>query len=210
MLDHFEAGGGMGAECPKGLAAARDGGNVKLTWEVAGMPTSVRIVRDGTELAAAAPVDPPVYIDTTPPPGNPKYELTFDLAECRTLSRRFKGCITDLEATVSLDGIALEWVNHFAYANILILRDDDVIATIAGDQQTYLDADAPVGTAGYSVVPANGDCEPVTAAVSRGEVLGTGTDSLWPLARPRTCSSAENSRGRPSPRSPGRQSRSRA
>ena len=51
---------------------------------------------------------------------------------------------------MALDGTTLTWVNHFAYANIVILRDDVAIATIAGDLETYTDADAPTDTERYS------------------------------------------------------------
>lgn len=108
MREHFEAGtGDVTVECPRALASARDGANVKLTWEHAGTSTSVRVVRDGTELAAAAPVDPPEYVDSTAAPGELAYELTFNVDACRTLSREFNGCISDLEATTTDAGVEL-------------------------------------------------------------------------------------------------------
>lgn len=78
-------------------------------------------------------------------------------------------------------------MNNFACANIVVKRGDEVIATIAGAEESYVDADPPAGTWTYSVAPENGDCEPATAStiVLTAEysltVLGDGALAYWTL-----------------------------
>ncbi len=164
-MEHFLAGS-LPASCPSELTAARDGADIKLTWKPGRGEQSVRVVRNGTELAAAAPVDPPAYIDTTAAPGLLAYELRFNSpGEGCSLTKRLNVCISDLTAAASLGRVELSWVNNFPYAGIVVQRGDDVLATIGGDQVSYTDTDAPIGAQTYSVVPENGDCEPVTVDV---------------------------------------------
>ena len=188
VLDHFLAGSNPTTACPTALTAAREGSGVKLTW-TPGAETSVRVTRNGTVLAPAAPVASPQYVDTTATPGVLVYELTFDVpGDSCSLKRNFRGCIADLTAKSPQGKVELAWVNNFPYANIVVQRGDDVVATIGGDQVSYTDTDPPPGVWTYSVVPQNGDCDPATVDVHVFEsdypyaVIGDGAVAYWRLS----------------------------
>jgi len=169
ILDHYLAGCPV---CAIGLAAERDGGSVRLTWILgAGKPETVRVVRDGKELAAAAPADPPVFVDVAPPVGILSYELTFTAAgaTCSVLRTLYDGCISGLTAKPTCEDIALAWSNGLPYEKIEIRRSDGVveeaIATIDGKEESYLDKDVSPGTWTYSVAPAGGACDRTSVTI---------------------------------------------
>ncbi|MBN1422246.1 MAG: hypothetical protein JXP34_25960 [Planctomycetes bacterium] len=151
--------------CPGGLRAGRAGADVRLSWRSGDAPaTSVRIVRNGLEVAAAAAVEPPEYIDASPPPGAYEYTLTFAVqtAVCDPLVARYDGCITHLRASRDAGGVTLAWTNNLPYAGIEIARDGRTLEILAGDATAYLDPDPPTDAPDrivvYGVRPVNGTC----------------------------------------------------
>ncbi len=161
--------------CPSIVRASGGPDGVTLSWQNGlATPTSVRIVRNGVELAAAAPADPPQYVDKTAEPGLLTYELSFVVPgeDCGTIEKQFNACITDLQAERLEDGVRLTWQNNLGYEAIRILRDDgtgEVVleASYPGDAQEYLDEDIPdFGELTYSVAPTNGDCDPISVVVN--------------------------------------------
>ncbi len=190
VVAHFQAG--SDPACPVNVRAERDGSSVKLTWTPGTTaPASVRVVRNSTEIAAAAPADPPEFVDAAAEPGILVYELSFaGLAQCRPLRARFDGCITDFTANSRAGRVLLSWTNNFQYEQIEVWRDDQIIATIGGGETTYSDLDPPVGMRTYSVVPSNGDCDRTGAEVRVLEpgyaalVVEDGADGYWRLGEP--------------------------
>ncbi|MCZ6794095.1 MAG: hypothetical protein O7J95_10845, partial [Planctomycetota bacterium] len=182
---------GTNTACPALLTATRDGANVSLSWQTgSAVPSGVRVTRGGSEVAAAAPADPPAFVDSNVPPGMYAYELTFDVAgeTCESLFALYDGCIADLAATQDVSGaVELTWTNRLPYTNVVVRRNDEVIATIAGDRETYTDMNPPSGFWTYSVAPENGSCGRTTSTVAVFEseyprlVLQDGADAYWRL-----------------------------
>jgi len=68
----------VASPCPSDLSASGGPGAVTLAWTNGDeTPTSVTILRDGVEIAGAAPADPPAYTDVDPGRGLFDYELIF-------------------------------------------------------------------------------------------------------------------------------------
>lgn len=62
--------------CPGGLRSHVEAPNVVLEWTNGTVtPTSVEVLRDGAQIAASAPADPPTYTDAAPPPGAHAYTV---------------------------------------------------------------------------------------------------------------------------------------
>ncbi|MCZ6765331.1 MAG: LamG domain-containing protein, partial [bacterium] len=123
---HFDAAT-LDPRCPSGLTAERDATGVKLAWTLGTVvPTGVRVVRNGTELAASAPADPPQFVDATAAPGALSYELTFAGLgpDCPPLTQEFNACISNLSAAVKPGQVELSWKNNFAYTQIQVRRSD--------------------------------------------------------------------------------------
>lgn len=161
-----------GPECPSRLEASGDASGVTLTWQNGSeTPTSVQILRNGVEIAAAAPVVPASVVDTTAQPGVLDYELVFTMptATCDPLTVSFDAGITDLIGYRAATGVALQWKNNLGYTNIEVRRDNVLLNTIPGTSTTYTDTTAPsTGSFTYSVVPTNGSAEETEVLVNLG------------------------------------------
>ena len=150
------------SRCPSRLRAeGAAGGGVTLTWQNGvETPTSVRILRNSIEIAAAAPVNSASFFDAAAQPGVHGYELIFTMpvAPCDPLTRSFNGGITDLQAYRDPAGAGLAWVNNMAYDGIEIKRNGTVIvAALVGSSISYIDTSPPSsGLVTYTVVPTNG------------------------------------------------------
>ncbi len=166
VTDNFEAGPGLDTACPFGVRASLGPGGVNLAWKNGeNTPNSVRILRNGAVIAAAAAVDPPAYTDTSALPGLLDYELVFDVPgeDCPSLKTQYNGCITDLQAASAPSGIGLSWQNNLTYPGIEIRRNGEVIqASLPGGVEAYTDQDAAPGQLTYALLPTNGTCDPAT------------------------------------------------
>ena len=157
--------------CPSQLTATGGAGGVTLAWKNGDeMPTAVKVLRNGQELASAAPVDPPRYTDAGAQPGLLNYECIFTMPGevCASLKTTYDACITDLAVLWSEEeGVVLTWTNRMAYDAIEIKRNGEVIeASLSGTAQTYTDAaPLPQGVLTYTVAPTNGTCDPATAEI---------------------------------------------
>ena len=170
--------------CPSRLGATSGSAssNVTLAWQNGTeTPNSVRILRDGVEIAAAAPVSPASYVDSALSPGTYAYELQFNMpvTPCDPLTLTVNTGITDLTAT-SGTGVELQWKNNLSYPGIKITRNGTIIqASLAGNATTYTDTGAPSGILlKYTVEPTNGTSAP--AQVSIGTNLDTSGDFTPP------------------------------
>jgi hypothetical protein len=157
--------------CPDLLRAEKDASGVQLSWRNGTeTPASVRILRDGVEIAAAAPIAPSSFIDTGAAPGVIEYELQFTMTgdPCDPLTVTYDAGITDFEAIRTPSGIRLNWMNGLAYSGIQLMRNGSVIEpSLSGTSTTYFDAAPPtVGLITYSVVPTNGSAAPTEAQIS--------------------------------------------
>jgi hypothetical protein len=170
LVDEYFPDGRPGASCPFGLSATVGAGGVTLAWRNGTeIPTSVRVLRDSQEIAAAAPADPPTYTDGTAQPGQMEYELIFTMpgAACEPLTTTYDGCIASLAAVETPGGaVRLTWVNGLAYpGGVRITRDDDggsvvLQAAYDGAAEEYLDESVPdFGVVTYRVAPVDGQCE---------------------------------------------------
>ncbi|PXA05085.1 hypothetical protein DDZ13_03730 [Coraliomargarita sinensis] len=153
--------------CPFRPRVVGEASGVSLSWQNGTeLPTSVRILRNGAIIAAAAPVDPPVFLDTTAEPGVLKYELQFNMPgdPCEPLTVTLNGGITGFDARPVSGGIELSWTNNMAYDGIEVRRNDVVLeAALSGSASSYIDSSAPgSGMVTYSVVPTNGNSAPAS------------------------------------------------
>ncbi|MGB1129533.1 MAG: sialate O-acetylesterase, partial [Haloferula sp.] len=149
------------ARCPFRLRGSGGPSGVTLTWQNGSeIPTSVRVLRNSVEIAAAAPSNPASFTDATAVPGIHDYELQFTMPgdPCDPLTLTFNTGITDLEAFRSPGGISLSWTNNLSYSGIEVTRNGSVIeASLSGTATSYIDAAPPSsGTVTYGVRPTNG------------------------------------------------------
>jgi hypothetical protein len=157
--------------CPFRPRAVGAPSGVTLSWQNGTeTPTSVRILRNGVEIAAAAPTDPPIYLDSTALPGALDYELQFTMpvAPCDPLTTSFDGGITGLTITPGPGGLTLNWTNNMGYTAIEIRRDGGVLtAALSGTATSYTDTAPPgSGTITYTVAPTTGTSTPASAQIN--------------------------------------------
>ncbi|NNM31129.1 MAG: hypothetical protein HKO57_16545, partial [Akkermansiaceae bacterium] len=160
-------------QCPSRLQASGGPDGVTLTWQNGeNLPSSVRILRNSAEIASAAPVDPPSFLDAGALPGVHDYELIFTMpgdppTACDPLTIRFDGCTRDLEAVRYPAGVVLTWTNGMPFDGIEIRRGGTVLAgSLAGTEESFTDTSPPAGRlVTYSVTPTNGSCPPATVEV---------------------------------------------
>ncbi|MGD7653814.1 MAG: sialate O-acetylesterase, partial [Verrucomicrobiales bacterium] len=159
------------ARCPSALRATGGADGVTLSWSNGtDIPTSVRVLRNGREIAASIPGTPPSYLDTTAGPRTYYYQLEFTMSgdPCDPISTTIDTCLSDLAAVATDDGVVLTWENQLTYQGIEITRDGSVIAaSLNGSLETYTDTAPPVsGIVTYTAVSTNGDCTPASATVN--------------------------------------------
>ena len=157
--------------CPSRIRVEGGTSGATVTWQNGTeIPTSVRILRSGSEVEAAASSNPATYLDSTVQPGMHTYELQFTMSgdPCDHLTVTFDGGITELEAFRSPDGVTLNWINNLNYTAIEVRRDGVLLdGALSGDAQSYTDSSPPSGgLVTYTVVPTNGNATPVTADIN--------------------------------------------
>jgi len=157
--------------CPSRLRATGGPGGVTLNWQNGSeTPTSVQVLRNSVQIAAAAPASPATYLDAAAQPGVLDYELVFTMPgdPCDPLTVTFDGGITGLEAFRSPGGVSLTWTNNMAYAAIEIRRDGTLIEpALSGAATDYTDTAPPAaGLVTYSVVPTNGSAAPAEVQIN--------------------------------------------
>ena len=159
------------ARCPFRLRGSGGSGGVTLTWQNGSeLPTSVRVLRNSVEIAAAAPANPASFIDAAAEPGVLDYELQFTMPgdPCDPLTLSFDAGITDLAGYRSPGGIVLTWTNNLDYTAIEVRRDGALLEpSLSGTATTYTDAAPPsAGLVTYSVVPTNGSAAPTELQIN--------------------------------------------
>jgi len=157
--------------CPSTLRAEGGSGGVTLTWlNGSETPTSVQVLRNGVEIASAAPAVPSTFLDTGAAPGSINYEIVFTMpvTPCPSLTTTFDSCIGGLEALRTEAGVVLTWDNQLTYAGIEIRRDGMLLeASLSGTAETYTDPSPPfAGLATYTVVSTNGSCPPASTVIN--------------------------------------------
>jgi autotransporter-associated beta strand protein len=145
-------------------------GGVTLTWKNGTeIPTSVRVLRNGVEIAAAAPANPATFVDTTAPLGVHNYELQFTMpvSPCPPLTIRQITDITNFKANQRVNGVRLTWDNNLGYSGITVKRNGTVIAaSLPGTATSYTHLAPPTGAATYSVEPVDAGATPVEAQIT--------------------------------------------
>ena len=145
-------------------------GGVTLTWNNGTeIPTSVRVLRNGVEIAAAAPANPPSFTDATAPLGVNNYELQFTMpvSPCPPLAISHKSGITNLKGGQRINGVRLTWENNLGYTGITVKRNGSVIAaSLPGTTTSYTDFSPPTGAVTYSVEPVDAGGTPVEVQVT--------------------------------------------
>ena len=167
-----------GPVLPSRLSAfAGETTGVRLNWQIGSeTPTSVRILRNGTEIVAALAGSITIYEDTTALPGANVYTLEFTMpsSPLTTLTTSVDTSISTASAySVVGDNVIVTWVNNAQdYPNIEIKRNGQVIAAaLAGDATSYTDTAAPTtGVVNYEIVHTNGDATPATTSVNLGPI----------------------------------------
>ncbi|GAA5478291.1 hypothetical protein Hhel01_01789 [Haloferula helveola] len=143
--------------CPYRLEADGGSGGVTLSWQNGTeTPTSVRVLRGGVEIAAAAPADPPVFVDAGATLGVNDYELQFTMPgdACDPLTLSFDTGISGLEARRRLNGVNLSWDNNLSYTAVKVSRNGAVIAaSLPPNTTSYVDNSPPAGLLTYEVEP---------------------------------------------------------
>jgi hypothetical protein len=147
--------------CPSRLRATGAPGGIQLSWQNGlDTPTSVQILRNGVEIAPAASVDPPTFLDTAALPGVHDYQFIFTMPgdPCDPLTVTFDGSIANLEAYRDPAGIGLTWENLMTYTGIELRRDGVLIEpSLPGGTTSYIDTSPPAsGLVTYTAVPTTG------------------------------------------------------
>ncbi len=145
-------------------------GGVTITWKNGTeVPNSVRVLRNGIEIAAAAPAVPASFTDTSAPLGVNQYELQFSMpvAPAAPLLLTRNGGVTDLEAHRRRNGMRLSWRNNLGYSALQVRRNGTLIAaSLPGTASSYVDPSPPAGPATYTVQPSNPGSTPAEVQVT--------------------------------------------
>ncbi len=163
--------------CPYSLNASGGPDGVTLQWNNPDpVPESVTIFRNGEEIASGSDlVDPPSYADSVASPGLLEYELVFSVVgdeACEPLTATYNACITGLEAVNSDGMVSLTWANNLGYDGVEVRCNGEIIATVAGDVEEYVDIAPPAeGIALYEVAPTNGACDAASVEIALGGIL---------------------------------------
>lgn len=190
---------------PYRLRASGGSGGITLTWQNGTeIPASLRVLRNGAEIAAAAPANPPAFTDASPPAGIHSYELQFTMpgAPATPLSIIHSTGVGDLTASYRSNGMRLTWKNQLAYSGLQVRRDGALLATLAGTATAFTDPAPPAGPNTYTVMatdpgsPTSQVAVTVTSAPRgtaifyepfdmpaggplAGQPAGIGLDNLW-------------------------------
>lgn len=155
---------------PFRIRASGGSNGVTLTWKNGTeLPTSVRVLRNGVEIAAAASANPPAFLDTTAPLGVNTYELQFTMpvSACPPLSINHNSGITNLKGNQRANGVRLTWENNLGYAGITVKRNGSIIAaSLPGNSTSYTDVSPLTGAVTYSVEPTDVGATPVSVQVN--------------------------------------------
>lgn len=145
-------------------------GGAILTWKNGTeIPTSVRVLRNGVQIAAAAPADPPIFTDAGAPLGVNSYELQFTMtgAPVPPLVFTHNTGIANLTANYRSNGMHLKWANNLGYTAIEVRRNGGVIAAaLSGTATSFIDPAPPAGPATYTVAPTNPGTTPASLTVT--------------------------------------------
>jgi autotransporter-associated beta strand protein len=140
-------------------------GGVTLTWNNGTeIPTSVRVLRNGLEIATAAPVNSQTFVDASAPLGVNNYELQFTMpiTPCPPLTISHNSGITNLKGGQRINGVRLTWENNLGYTGITVKRNGSIIAaSLPGNTTSYTDVSPPTGAMTYSVEPDDAGGTPV-------------------------------------------------
>ena len=155
---------------PCRLRASGGSSGTTLSWKNGTeMPTSVRVLRNGVEIAAAAPVNPPTFVDTAAPVGISSYELQFTMPgnPALPLTVSHNSGIIGLQASDRINGIKLTWQNNLTYTAILVKRNGTTIAaSLPGDTTTFVDNTPVPGAATYTVEPTDPGSTPASVQIT--------------------------------------------
>jgi autotransporter-associated beta strand protein len=156
---------------PYRLRASGTSSGITLTWENGTeTPSSVRILRNGVEIAAGLPATPTTYVDATAPPGVHDYQVEFTMPgdPVAPLNTTYDGSISGLQAFRAPGGVLLTWTNAMNYPAIEIRRDNVVVAAaLSGDDTSWFDATAPgSGLVTYTAAPTTGTTTPASVQIN--------------------------------------------
>ena len=144
-------------------------GGTTLTWtNGTETPVSVRVLRNGVEIAASAPVSPASFVDASPPLGISNYQLEYTMPGNPTapLTIAHNTGVTDLSARLRVNGAHLSWKNNLNYAGLTVKRDGIVIAaSLPGSTTSYVDVMPPAGVLNYTVEPTTPGSTPAQASL---------------------------------------------
>jgi autotransporter-associated beta strand protein len=145
-------------------------GGVTLTWKNGTeVPNSVRVLRNGIEIAAAAPAVPASFTDASAPLGVNQYELQFTMpvSPAAPLSFSHNAGVTDLEAHRRRNGMRLTWRNNLGYPALQVRRNGTLIAaSLSGTATSFVDPSPPAGPVTYSVEPSSTGSTPAEVQVT--------------------------------------------
>jgi autotransporter-associated beta strand protein len=144
-------------------------GGTTLTWNNGTeTPTSVRVLRNGVQIAASASANPASFVDATPPLGVSNYELQFTMpiSPVPSLTISHNSGVTNLVARLRVNGAHLSWQNNLSYAGLTVKRNGTVIAaSLPGSTTSYVDISPPSGVLSYTVEPTTAGSAPAQASL---------------------------------------------
>jgi hypothetical protein len=158
---------------PSRLAAVGTPEGVRVTWQLGTeTPSSVTLLRNGTEVEAKLSATQTTFVDAAALPGKHSYELALNMPTSgkRKFAAVCDTSVAELKAYRSMEGVMLCWEARGRYDGFQILRDGKVIADgFAGDMRSYLDKQAPSkGKVRYAIEPTTGKTTPATLTVNLG------------------------------------------
>jgi len=152
---------------PYRIRSAGGVGGTTLTWKNGTeMPTSVRVLRNGVQIAASAPANPATFVDASAPLGVINYELQFTMPgnPSTPLTISHNSGVTNLVANLRVNGTNLSWRNNLSYAGLTVKRGGVVIAaSLPGTTTSYVDPSPPAGLLSYTVEPTTVGSTPAQA-----------------------------------------------
>ncbi len=144
---------------PLGLSCSSDEKTTSLSWMNGQSYTSIRVLRDGVEIAVL-PGSTTLLNDPGLLPGSYLYCVIGETGAGQSTETCCELLVPDpvdfLSCTVEADEVTLAWTDPVGYDELLIERDGTLIVTVPGEVTSFTDIGVSAGSHEYRVLGAVG------------------------------------------------------
>ena len=140
---------------PANLLLEQLPGGVSMTWTNPFAYDAIDLLRDGVVIATL-PADSTAFLATGSTPGLQEFAVVGRIegvpsAPTALLFTALPTAVSSLTCVDSENTATLAWVNEGEYESLEIVREGELLATVAGTDTSFVDLAAPVGVVLYEI-----------------------------------------------------------